>query len=713
MNTQQRYFNELPLFNKMVHRLFQRIEPAANFKLFIEEAGEQLGIDILSERNKSAIQCFVKDTTKSDAALVGELIKDIKERTTKIFRNDLGIASLLVVTNHKDDELLEEFVKSLPQQFPQLQKIKYIGQNTLQLLLNEYNLDFGSETKTDTQLPKYLTEIPSIKKDELFGVNAIHSKIFEILNQPVKQDFVNRKGKQNSVKDKLFKPLVLHNANSGTGKTSVVASFALSEEYAAAYNHIAYISLNATPLTSFHLQIKKVFFDNFSQLTENNVTFEELWDTLENISGDNLLIIDNIESNKQIMELLQSIGTTSAWNILLVTFRKIDAYNNLLLPHLLEGYATDLFQKYCDKAKGSKTLTQKLVEHLEYNLLLIEFTAKKANKFKSENIEQIMKLYAEVDRRTPHLKHLINPELRFTQMQTERKILKYLLALYEEEAHNLTKSQKDYLRYFAVLPSKSLTFNKLCLLFGISQDDQHAFSDDLLELASKNWLKVFGNSFMMHQAVQLVMRKKLKPDGDNCKQIIKEIVSYLHNNALRNFEEGREFVTYGLQIVDTMEHDNELIANLSNNLAIMVEAFGDLTLSVNLLLRTAEIEENILDEYDPALAITYDNISIAFNKLHNYKLELEYAEKAMDIKETALQENDLELADSYRELAVIYNKVEDYEKAIEYIDKALDIYKEELAPNDEKIQQALKIQEHISMYHSQYEKWKFKKDFNL
>ncbi len=52
MNTQQRYFNELPLFNKMVHRLFQRIEPAANFKLFIEEAGEQLGIDILSERKK-------------------------------------------------------------------------------------------------------------------------------------------------------------------------------------------------------------------------------------------------------------------------------------------------------------------------------------------------------------------------------------------------------------------------------------------------------------------------------------------------------------------------------------------------------------------------------------------------------------------------------------------------------------------------------------
>ena len=119
---------------------------------------------------------------------------------------------------------------------------------------------------------------------------------------------------------------------------------------------------------------------------------------------------------------------------------------------------------------------------------------------------------------------------------------------------------------------------------------------------------------------------------------------------------------------------------------------GDYNQALEYCNRVSKIDERVLGENHPDLAITYNNIGLVYRNKGDYDAALQYYDKARKIYENVLDENHPYLATIYNNIGVAYNNKGDYIEALKYLNMALRIYESKFGAEDKR---TLKAKERI------------------
>jgi len=514
-------------------------------------------------------------------------------------------------------------------------KEKFIDKNFENYLKLDEILKILSKDRIEKkQVLKPLPKPSYYKPEDLIGRNKTMKNISEQL-----------KSKSN---------VTLVNGIGGIGKTTIVLAYANTPALMKQYDHIAWITVFDNIIDDTINQLAGSipgFTYNKAESSEYN--FRQLLIFLHEIDGNNLLIIDNANNLQNLLNVKRNIETLR-WKVIITSRTEPPGYNNIPVDKLDKKDAKILFDRYY-KRDYKDELLDKLLEKIEYHTLLTELLAKAANENPDLDLPKLCDILDKKDLSADELQidivteHELDKENRLKMIQ----LYKYINKIFDATVSKLKNEEKQYLRYFAVLPSQFIEFTDLLDYFQINKKDKTRFGNTLNLLYRKGWLIREKNTYKAHSLIQTIAREKLQPNIKNCEVLIDTFKWKLYTEAGDNPLNKKEFVPYAEILLKTIKTENTEIATLSNNLSIIFRDFG------------------------------------------NYKKALEYNMKAIEIEEKVLEPNHPDLATSYSNIAATYSDLGDYEKALEYNLKVIEIYKKGLPANHPDIKKVLSCQEKI------------------
>ena len=493
--------------------------------------------------------------------------------------------------------------------------------------------------------------------------------------------------------DKLHKMLtenksaILMNGIGGIGKTTVALAYCNTEKYKQDYQNIVWVTLTQSLKESIiNTFIDKDIDFKYDEKEDTDKNFNHLLNTLRNIIGNNLLVLDNANNDKEIIENKQSLEDTN-WKILLTTRCLLDDEYTIKVDKLSEEDAVKVFLQYC-KVEDMETL-KKLLKHIDYHTLLTELLAKTLKRSPLLDINKLYEIIKSQDISAPRIKKEIpiGSHAEYSKAaKKEEELYTYILNIFELE--NMSEKENEYLRYFSILPSVEIPIIDLYKFFGITEEKEIEFEDTLNSLVQKGWIQENNKTYKMHQIIQTVIREKLQPNAENCKDIIIYIGNLLSYKLVENPFTRNEIVPFAENIwnsiYDEKNEQNILTKNLaalSNNLAELYRYIGSYYKSLKYHEKSITITVKVLSPDHPALATSYNNIALTYKALGNFEKALEYQKKSITIREKVLEPDHPDLATSYGNIALTYIDLGKYEKALEYSKKSISTSLKILVPD--------------------------------
>lgn len=152
--------------------------------------------------------------------------------------------------------------------------------------------------------------------------------------------------------------------------------------------------------------------------------------------------------------------------------------------------------------------------------------------------------------------------------------------------------------------------------------------------------------------------------------ILNELIGYYR--VTTKITEGVKIANQLINIIYTKNLENSLAGATSYlNIATMYRAFDQLDKALPLYQKTEKIYQ-ILPRHDVRLSAFYNNYSLFYMELKEYKRAIELGEKALSlIKET---NNKAEEAVSYTNLAQMYLAINQIEKAKQFVKKGIELF---------------------------------------
>jgi hypothetical protein len=124
------------LFEEFVCDLLNEIENTndyqnTDFQIFGVKGQSQKGIDILSPRTKTVIQCKVKDLRKKEDLIRKNLLQDIAADLESALKLDFEFDRFILASTFRDDAVIQEQLASLQKQMGTSVHLYYWGWDTL------------------------------------------------------------------------------------------------------------------------------------------------------------------------------------------------------------------------------------------------------------------------------------------------------------------------------------------------------------------------------------------------------------------------------------------------------------------------------------------------------------------------------------------------------------------------------------------------------
>jgi predicted metal-dependent hydrolase len=440
------------------------------------------------------------------------------------------------------------------------------------------------------QVLKPLPKPPYYKPEDLIGRNETIKNISEQL-----------KSKSN---------VTLVNGIGGIGKTTIALAYANTPALMKQYDQIAWITVFDNIIDDTINQLAGSvpgFTYNTAESTEYN--FRQLLIFLHEIDGNNLLIIDNANNLQNLLNVKRNIETLR-WKVIITSRTEPPGYNNIHVDILDKKDAKILFDCYYKRDYKDKLL-DKLLKKIEYHTLLTELLAKAANENPELDLPKLCHILDKKDLSADELQidivteHELDKKNRLKMIQ----LYKYINKIFDATVSKLSNEEKQYLRYFAVLPSQFIEFTDLLNYFQIIKKDKTRLGNTLNLLYRKGWLIREENTYKAHSLIQTIAREKLKPDTKNCEALIDTFKWKLYTEAGDNPLNKKEFVPYAENLLKTIKTENTEIATLSNNLADIFMNLGNYKKALEYNLKSIAIREKVLEPNHPSLATSYNNIS--------------------------------------------------------------------------------------------------------
>ena len=532
--------------------------------------------------------------------------------------------------------------------------------------------EHGKQVFTEEELKKILEQydIAYYKKNPVFIIS--HYDIKKLIGRKDMLEQLHKMLIEN-------KSAILMNGIGGIGKTTVALAYCNTEKYKQEYQNIVWVSLTQSLKESIiNTFIDKDIDFKYNEKEDTDKNFNHLLNTLRNITGNNLLVLDNANNDKEIIENKQSLEDTN-WKILLTTRCLLDYEYTIKVDKLSEEDAVNVFLQNC-KVEDIETL-KKLLKHIDYHTLLTELLAKTLKRSPLLDINKLYEIIKSQDISAPRIKKEIpigaHAEYR-KAAKKEEELYTYILGIFELE--NMSEKENEYLRYFSILPSVEIPIIDLYKFFGISEEKEIEFENTLNSLVQKGWIQENNKTYKMHQLIQTVIREKLKPNAENCKNIIISFANLLYCEPQESLLSRQYLIPYVDNIWNSVydEKNNQQIltnelAALANNLAEIIRSLGNYEKAYEYHEKSIAIIEKVLEPNHSDLATSYNNIAGTYQYLGNYPKAYEYQHKSISIRENVLDPDHLSLATSYNNLAIIYNYLGIYNKALEFHQKNISI----------------------------------------
>lgn len=669
-----------------------------SFQLFGSKGHKQHGIDVYSSELGLAVQCKKKDITRKASILRKELKNELIAEAEKVDAAGLDIKTFILAstfTNHPElIQQAEEIAADLPFQ------VRYLGWPEIENAINHF--DDLRKQYYDQLIDHFITPPPALPPIYL-GRN----EDLEELNKKVQGGRIT-----------------VLTGEGGMGKSALAA--ALVNHSHSEYRHIFWLhnrgSLIESVLSSAEESTLNFQMDPNKTLKDN---FNDLMQTLVQIPGPNLLVIDNAESPEEVLQICPSLPLSS-WKALFCTRTKPPGLPWVRITELKADHAKDLFYAHFTRDKDDAAL-EELLRMVGYHTLTIELLAKTLSTRRRFSISSLRdeirgKVITDISLESP-----VNTWHNNNEEKVE--IGSYLVKILE--VINLSKYEKDVLLRMAILPPSEFDFEEITGIFQIRPIHEQAFEDSLNELINLGWINESAAGLQMHALISEVVLAQLLPNDDLLEGYLDFILDRInYDNLELSPIHVRQWLPFANKLFKFLPLDSPTIANICNYSAMVYKDLHELDTAFQLMERVQSSIESTFPEGHPFLGHLYSNHASIFFKagkrqnaqayfqkskemherfenrslfdqsttLNNEgKILLEEGkfdegivklEQSLAIRREVLGDEHSRTAQSMENLGQGYRRVKRYQDSIQIHQKAIDIRKRILRPNDPKIAQS-------------------------
>jgi len=341
--------------------------------------------------------------------------------------------------------------------------------------------------------------------------------------------FVGRNEKIEDIRDILSThQLVFLSGIGGIGKTELARKYA--DKYRDQYDTIVFsvFEKNIQSLVCDEIGIKHISRDENE--TEEAYFYRKIQILKQVVTNNDLIIIDNfdVESDDK-LELLFScpckfIVTTRMdfrdYNYKQIIVDRLDNLNDIL----------DLFYVYNDTlySEEENEAVKKLVDHIDYHTMTVELIAK----YLRNSEESPIGLYERfLENEGTANTDEINVRQRKDRKLRSESVNGHLSTLFDVSGFEETEKEIiSSFSLFAGIRIKKPKFITLCNIADIENRLNHLIRNGWIEYNE------FSGKISLHQVIQDVIYKNLRPVAENCPNIVKGMSEYLSANLANNSE---------------------------------------------------------------------------------------------------------------------------------------------------------------------------------
>ena len=498
------------------------------------------------------------------------------------------------------------------------------------------------------------------KLDTLLGRPAIPTRA-KYLNTFARYDLQNLVGREQQLQD-IDAHLAKHNllllrGMGGIGKTTLARAYLARME--AQFDHVAFVEITSTIADGMLLTLGGSTDVDFTPdpAKDTEAKFNELLEVLRHIPN-TLLVIDNANDNEDLLHRKKAFDTLP-WKVLITSrvciSEFVQAQQELEIGAFLPDEARQLFERYIERPlrQDETEVVDDMLEKAFYNAKLVKVIATLIRR-KSYSFLDLTTFKTIVEKRS-HENQIINYPANIDEQ--EKPIYRILLDLFYTD--RLSNEDKKLLRYFAVLPSATISVLHLAALLQVeSSAEQKMLLTGLNNLVRAGWLdETDSRSFLMHALVQWIMSERLQPTSENCSVLLTGMANALYYELTDNPFEEQLYSPYKTQRLTFFANDKqELLATVYDNLAGIYQSWGQNVQRLTYYQKALVIREAVSPPDYPKLAHSYDYLALAHMTLGDTEQAAAHAHKAINIQRTMLPANHPDLATSYSILATIYGR---------------------------------------------------------
>lgn len=455
------------------------------------------------------------------------------------------------------------------------------------------------------------------------------------------------------------------NGVGGTGKSTVSKLYL--QKYYDKYDHIIWLNADLNLFES--IKLNDVLCGNL-RIEIKDLSNEDLLNkfvlALNQIPGNNLMLIDNANNDEALLGQLRMIRS---WNILAssrVVLKNFTAYK---LPVLGFDDAEQIFAKHVSDPVDKSTLSE-FFTLVGYNTLLIELVAKTIQNSLDLNLQNFIDYLKNQELDNFELE--IDIELEDTAGNVQ--LFSFLQKTFE--LSDITDEERYLLDFFALLPSE-IDLRDLIDMAGSNNKKENTpyFLNMANKLSQKGWLERDKNKIRIHRMIQetsIYRQRKENAPFQSCMFFLDWLIGRFKEGFLTTPATSLRFYKYGISILDSIKEpyrqnlyqpllhlENEVL-NVDNMLLGNQDTFlkwQDLDLRA-----TAYLPGN-----DPILGIIHMNSAMSFFRKGDDDRGIELSYAAIEILQKNLPLALHPLVNAMTNLSIIHSQNDRFDEALKLL----------------------------------------------
>lgn len=408
------------------------------------------GVDFFTNEIQKLLE-HKKFDNKPPSLLFRVLLSEIYRSSQKDNKSErvLDNAHLTTIIKHTEDDLLQLVDIKLTKLFKiELESLKADVANLMKTS-DLHSKDISSLKielkKTAVKTPKHLNLLPDFSSIDIFGWDDFLNQVHSVLSK---------------------KKTISIYSEGGMGKTTFGKKYLKTFDN---YDHIIWVNVENSFSTS--LLLDDVLRTNlkFTASTESesiDSTFKNLLNTLNKIEGENLIIIDIQESEKELAEI-KSLSLSPNWHKLIFTRSHLKTLPNNKLPVLSFKVTKEIYLSHCYREKANDRLLKEFFEAVDYNILIIELVSKTIE----SSIDLSLKDFVTSLKEQELDKDDFKIDIEINDKDDSIRIFNYLIERFS--LPKLKSIERNYLEYLSILPSNNIVIEDLILINGLKDYNEN------------------------------------------------------------------------------------------------------------------------------------------------------------------------------------------------------------------------------------------------